>query len=138
MYEVKLDGYRALLLKDRARVQIRSRKNNDLTSTYPGIVAAVKKLKAESLVLDGEIVALDAKGRPSFQALQHRFQRFAGESGAERHALGGHTVGQQQQGVGALAGPQALKAIMAQAFQRFVFAWRQCQARTRNAGRLEP
>ena len=39
---------------------------------YPGIAAAGLRLKADQAVVDGEIVALDAQGNPSFQALQHR------------------------------------------------------------------
>jgi bifunctional non-homologous end joining protein LigD len=72
IYEVKFDGYRALLLKHRDRVELRSRNNNDLTATYPTVAAAARKLQAQTVTLDGEIVALDAHGRPSFQALQHR------------------------------------------------------------------
>jgi bifunctional non-homologous end joining protein LigD len=71
-YEVKFDGYRALLLKDGNSVRLLSRKDNDLTSTYPSIQAAAAKLHAADALLDGEIVALDAHGKPSFQALQHR------------------------------------------------------------------
>jgi DNA ligase D-like protein (predicted ligase) len=71
LYEVKLDGYRALILKSDDKVQIRSRNNKDLTAAYPGIVAAAARLR-HTAVLDGEIVALDAKGHPSFQALQNR------------------------------------------------------------------
>src|SRR5258705_2176946 len=71
-YEVKWDGYRALLLKDRGHIQLRSRNDNNLTATYPTIHAAALKLKAETALLDGEIVALDPKGKPAFQALQHR------------------------------------------------------------------
>jgi bifunctional non-homologous end joining protein LigD len=72
VYEVKFDGYRALLLQAGSRVEIRSRNDKDLTKAYPSIVAAGHKLHTDSLVLDGEVVALDASGRPSFQALQHR------------------------------------------------------------------
>jgi bifunctional non-homologous end joining protein LigD len=71
-YEVKWDGYRALLLKSGDRVRLLSRKDNDLTATYPTIESAGRKLRADTAMLDGEIVALDAKGKPSFQALQHR------------------------------------------------------------------
>jgi bifunctional non-homologous end joining protein LigD len=53
-------------------VQLLSRNEKDLTRDYPAIVAALRSLTASSFVLDGEIVALDAEGRPSFQALQHR------------------------------------------------------------------
>jgi bifunctional non-homologous end joining protein LigD len=51
---------------------VRSRNDSDLTPTYPAIKAAALKLRAEIALLDGEIVALDPKGQPSFQALQHR------------------------------------------------------------------
>lgn len=72
MYEVKFDGYRALLMKDGDRVQIRSRNDKDLTQAYPSVADAARRLHAEKTVVDGEIVAVDAHGRPSFQALQHR------------------------------------------------------------------
>lgn len=72
LYEIKWDGYRALLLKDGPRVQIRSRNDKSLTALYPTIATAAAKLNADRAMIDGEIVALDAQGRPSFQALQHR------------------------------------------------------------------
>lgn len=71
LYEVKWDGYRALIIKDGSQVQIQSRNHKDLTGMYPGVAAAALKLAAEQAVLDGEIVALDESGRPAFQALQH-------------------------------------------------------------------
>ena len=70
MYEVKLDGYRALLIKHESKVRVRSRRDKPLV--YPEIDAAAVQLKANRVVLDGEIVAVDQHGRPSFQALQHR------------------------------------------------------------------
>jgi bifunctional non-homologous end joining protein LigD len=72
MYEVKLDGYRALLIKHGEQVQLRSRNDKDMTAAYRAVSAAGKRLHAESAVVDGEVVAVDAEGRPSFQALQHR------------------------------------------------------------------
>jgi bifunctional non-homologous end joining protein LigD len=72
IYELKFDGYPALLLKDHHQVEIRSRNNRDLTRMYPRLVAAGLKLNADQAVVHGEIVALDMQGRPSFQALQHR------------------------------------------------------------------
>ena len=72
IYEVKFDGYRALLLKNDGKVQIRSRNNKDMTTVYPSIATAGRLLTADRATLDGEIVAVDASGRPSFQALQHR------------------------------------------------------------------
>lgn len=71
-YELKLDGYRALLFKDGARVSLRSRNDKDLAMMYPTIVANGGGLKAKQAIVDGEIVAVDQLGRPSFQALQHR------------------------------------------------------------------
>ena len=72
MYEVKLDGYRALLVKNGDQVQLRSRNDKDLAHAYPEIHAAGRRLQAQSAVVDGEVVAVDAQGHPSFQALQHR------------------------------------------------------------------
>jgi bifunctional non-homologous end joining protein LigD len=71
-YEVKWDGYRVLALKQGTHVRLISRNEKDLTRDYPPVVAAIAALSVERVVLDGEIVALDADGRPSFQALQHR------------------------------------------------------------------
>ena len=72
IYELKFDGYRALIIKDEQRVELRSRNNKDLAGMYPGIAAADQRLKADQAVVDGEVVALDAQGSPSFQVLQHR------------------------------------------------------------------
>src|SRR5258708_1216100 len=65
LYELKLDGYRGLLIKDDDRIQIRSRNNKDLTRMYPTVAAAARRLKAEQAVIDGEIVALGLDGKPS-------------------------------------------------------------------------
>jgi bifunctional non-homologous end joining protein LigD len=72
IYEVKFDGYRALLIKHGGHVQLRSRNDKDLTRAYPSIHDAALRLNADTVVLDGEVVAVDATGHPSFQALQHR------------------------------------------------------------------
>src|SRR3954454_3546230 len=72
LYEPKFDGYRAIVLKDGAAVRILSRKGNDLTGGFPSVATAVARLSARQSVLDGEIVAFDEHGRPSFQQLQHR------------------------------------------------------------------
>ena len=72
IFEVKFDGYRALILKDRARIEIRSRNDRDLTKMYPEVVAAALTIPVTRPTIDGEIVALDPSGRPTFQALQHR------------------------------------------------------------------
>jgi len=71
-FELKLDGYRALIVKDGAKVQIRSRNDKDLARMYPSITTQARTVRAEQAVIDGEVIALDENGRPSFQALQHR------------------------------------------------------------------
>ena len=71
-YEAKWDGYRTLIEKHGDRVVLWSRNAKNVTQQYPGIAAAARALPGSRLVLDGEVVALDADGRPSFQALQHR------------------------------------------------------------------
>ena len=68
LYEVKLDGYRALAFKDGKDVRLISRNNKPLN--YPQVLDSLKLLAVEHVVLDGEIVALDEKGRSSFQLLQ--------------------------------------------------------------------
>ena len=64
IYELKFDGYRALVIKDEQQVELRSRKNKDLTGMYPGLAAAGSRLDADQAVMDGEIVALDGQGSP--------------------------------------------------------------------------
>ena len=68
--ELKLDGYRALAIKTGGDVRLRSRNDNDFTVRYPAIVKALSKLPNETVV-DGELVALDETGHPSFNALQN-------------------------------------------------------------------
>jgi DNA ligase D-like protein (predicted ligase) len=77
-YEVKWDGYRAQLVKDGPRVRLISRNLKELTADYPHIAAAAVGLTRLDAIIDGEIVALDARGVPSFQALQHRSVARAG------------------------------------------------------------
>ncbi|MEO6994545.1 MAG: non-homologous end-joining DNA ligase [Lacunisphaera sp.] len=71
-YEVKWDGYRALLLKHNDQVQLFSRNEKSLAKDFPGVIAAGQKLTGGSFLIDGEIVALDAAGKPAFQELQNR------------------------------------------------------------------
>ena len=69
-YQLKLDGYRAIAFKSNDTIQLRSRNDNDFTKRYPAVVRGLAKLPNDT-VIDGEIVALDAEGRPSFNALQN-------------------------------------------------------------------
>lgn len=71
-YEIKWDGIRALIYVDGGRIRIESRNGRDLTAQYPELRALGEQLGSRSALLDGEIVALDAAGRPSFQLLQSR------------------------------------------------------------------
>ncbi len=74
LFEPKLDGYRVLAFIDGDRVVLRSRRGLDLTRAFPAIGAELAAQEAGTMVLDGEVVALDADGRPSFSALQKRVQ----------------------------------------------------------------
>jgi bifunctional non-homologous end joining protein LigD len=71
-YEVKWDGYRTLAVKDGSRVKLLSRNLRDATSLYPAIAREVSRLRPDSVLLDGEVVAVDEEGRPSFQVLHHQ------------------------------------------------------------------
>ena len=73
-YEPKLDGYRVIASVTGREVRLASRRGLDLTAFFPEIVAELAAQPATPMVLDGEIVALDADGRPSFNALQNRAQ----------------------------------------------------------------
>ena len=70
LYELKMDGYRAVAYKSGGTVHLRSRNENDFTRRYPRIPRGLADLPDET-VIDGEVVALDATGRPSFNALQN-------------------------------------------------------------------
>lgn len=71
-YEYKWDGVRALVFVEDGRVCLQGRRMNDVTGRYPEVAGLAGDLGGRSAVLDGEIVALDARGRPSFQRLQQR------------------------------------------------------------------
>jgi bifunctional non-homologous end joining protein LigD len=70
-YEVKWDGYRAQGVKNGTAVSLASRNLKNITRQFPEVVQAVSRVRAKSAVIDGEVVALDADGQPSFQALHH-------------------------------------------------------------------
>ena len=70
-YEPKLDGYRALALKNRTNVKLLSRNNKALNERFPAIVAALRRLPEDTMI-DGEIVALNEAGRAAFNVLQNQ------------------------------------------------------------------
>jgi bifunctional non-homologous end joining protein LigD len=72
IYEVKWDGYRALAAKHGDAVRLFSLEGKDLSNDFPAVVQSVRTIRAETALVDGEIVAVDPHGRPSIQALQNR------------------------------------------------------------------
>ena len=72
LYEIKWDGYRAIAFLDGGAPRLVSRNQNDLTAAYPELRSIGDHVKARTAVLDGEIVALDDEGRPSFGLMQQR------------------------------------------------------------------
>ncbi len=72
VFELKLDGYRVVAGGARGEARLFTRSGRDTTESFPEIARAVSALPYAHLVLDGEVVALDEAGRPSFQRLQQR------------------------------------------------------------------
>jgi bifunctional non-homologous end joining protein LigD len=72
LFEIKWDGYRAVCFLDNANSRLVSRNQNDLTGQFSELQGLPKLVKAQTAILDGEIVALDEQGRPSFSLMQQR------------------------------------------------------------------
>ena len=72
LFEIKWDGYRAISFIADGKVRLVSRNQNDLTAQFSELQDLPKFVKAETVVLDGEIVALDELGRSSFSLMQQR------------------------------------------------------------------
>ena len=73
LFELKYDGVRVIAEKNAEQVRLFARSGRERTDVYPEIAVALAHLPVESCILDGEIVALDASGRSSFELLQRRF-----------------------------------------------------------------
>ena len=81
---MKWDGIRAVAYVDASRVRLLTRNGNDVSAQYPDLAEPLTRAsEGHELVLDGEIVALDSKGRPSFSRLQQRMN-LQGEADVKR------------------------------------------------------
>jgi len=74
MWEPKLDGYRVIAFVDDKKVKLRSRRGLDLSPSFPALTEELGRQAVSGMILDGELVAFDAEGKPSFNALQNRVQ----------------------------------------------------------------
>ena len=72
-FEIKFDGYRCIAVKRGREISLFSRHKKVLNRRFPGVVEAIASLEGD-LVFDGDLVALDSQGRPSFQLLQNIFR----------------------------------------------------------------
>ncbi len=72
LFEIKWDGYRAVSLIEAGRLRLLSRHQNDFTAQFPELGELPGAVHADTAILDGEIVALDARGRSSFSLMQQR------------------------------------------------------------------
>jgi bifunctional non-homologous end joining protein LigD len=72
LFEIKWDGYRAVAFIEGGRARLVSRNQNDLSGQFPELTSLPTQLNADRAILDGEIVALDDQGRPSFSLMQQR------------------------------------------------------------------
>jgi bifunctional non-homologous end joining protein LigD len=72
LFEIKWDGYRAVSFIENGTVRLVSRNQNELTHRYPELKDLPRFVKAKNAILDGEVVAIDEQGRPSFSLMQQR------------------------------------------------------------------
>ena len=72
LFEIKWDGYRSVAFIERGTVRLVSRNQNDMTTQFSELKDLFKHIQAEQAIVDGEIVALDDAGRPSFSLMQQR------------------------------------------------------------------
>lgn len=72
LFEIKYDGYRLVVAREKGGTVLYSRAGNDLTATFPEIANVIRALSFEHLIMDGEAVVHDQRGMPSFSRLQKR------------------------------------------------------------------
>ncbi len=73
LFEPKWDGLRAILFRDRDKIELQNRNLRDVTGSYPEIQETRQQIKSKRAIIDGEIVVLSEKGTPDFGRLQSRF-----------------------------------------------------------------
>src|SRR5919202_6421262 len=83
-YEVKWDGVRAIAYVAAGGLRLESRNLNEVTARYPEVAGLANALGGHEAVLDGEVVAFDGRGRPSFERLQGRMHLTTGVEGMAR------------------------------------------------------
>jgi bifunctional non-homologous end joining protein LigD len=71
IHEIKFDGYRLVTRKKAGEVSLMTRNNNNWTAKFPTLKKALEKLAIADVILDGELVVLDEKGKSNFQLLQN-------------------------------------------------------------------
>jgi bifunctional non-homologous end joining protein LigD len=82
-FEVKWDGIRTIMYSDHGHAELRGRNGTDFTARYPEVRELARSLGSRRIVLDGEVVAFDDQGRPSFERLQSRMH-LASDSAVRR------------------------------------------------------
>jgi bifunctional non-homologous end joining protein LigD len=82
-FEVKWDGIRTVLYSDHGHAELRGRNGSDFTARYPEVRELARSLGSRRVILDGEVVAFDEQGRPSFERLQSRMH-LASDSAVRR------------------------------------------------------
>lgn len=90
--EMKWDGVRAVVHLRHSAVRVFGRSGRETTEQYPELAAVADLVHASAAVLDGEIVALDAQGRPNFGLLQPRMQATGAQVAAARRRQGVHVM----------------------------------------------
>ncbi len=76
-YEIKWDGYRTLAFVDNGVLRLQSSNSIDVTGKYPELAGLASAVNAQSAIVDGELVALDPAGRPSFSLMQQHATQVA-------------------------------------------------------------
>jgi bifunctional non-homologous end joining protein LigD len=122
LHEIKFDGYRLVVFLDGGRVRMLTRKTNDWTDRFSGLVPSFRALPVRQAVLDGEVVIVAPNGTTSFQLLQNVLNNGRQEElvfyGFDLLYLDGHDL----RNVPLLERKEALRALLAGADDRVRFS----------------